>query len=72
MLRADVVVAERLRLLDGPLHDALGARRVVGVVGRVLGVAGDHRLDALHDVVEAQPDGLHSRRGDAALLVQQA
>ena len=72
VLRADVVVAERLCLLDRPLHDALGARRVVGIVGRVLCVARDHGLDALHDRVKGQSSSLQRREGDTALFVQQA
>ena len=56
VFRADVIMAKALRLLDGPFHDALGPRRIVGIVRRIIRLAGHHCLDLLHDGVEVQSD----------------
>ena len=72
MLRADVAVPEGARLLDGKLHHALGAIRVVRSVPLLAAGAVEHSLDARAHMTEVKPQRAQGARRDALALVQES
>ena len=73
VLGADVVVAERARLLDRQLEHALGARRERDLAdGHGAARGAHHVLDLLADAVEIEPEVVEHRRGDALALADDA
>ena len=72
VLRADVVVAEAARLVDGQLDDALGARRQADLADDRAIAATDDELDGGPDLGQLDVHVLEDARGDALALADQA
>ena len=72
VLRADVVVAEAARLVDGQLDDALGAGRQPDLAHDRAVAATDDELDGGPDLGQLDVHVLEHARGDALALADQA
>ena len=72
VLRADVVVAEAARLVDGELDDPLGARRQPDLADDRPIAATDDELDRGPDLGELDVHVLEDARGDALALADEA
>ena len=72
VLRADVVVAEAARLVDGQLDDALRARRQPDLADDRAVAAPDDELDRGPDLGQLDVHVLEDARGDALALADEA
>ena len=72
VLRADVVVAEAARLVDGQLDDPLGARRQPDLADDRPVAAPDDELDRGPDLGQLDVHVLEDARGDALALADEA
>ena len=72
VLRADVVVAQAARLVDGQLDDPLGARRQADFADDGPIAAADDELDGGPDLGQLDVHVLEDARGDALALTHQA
>ena len=72
MLRADVVVAEAARLVDGQLDDALRARRQPDLADDRAVAAADDELDGGPDLGQLDVHVLEDARGDTLALADEA
>ena len=72
VLRADVVVAEAARLVDGQLDDPLGARRQADLADDRAIAATDDELDGGPDLGQLDVHVLEDARGDALALADEA
>ena len=72
VLRADVVVAEAARLVDGQLDDPLGARRQPDLADDRPIAAPDDELDRGPDLGQLDVHVLEDARGDALALADEA
>ena len=72
VLRADVVVAEAARLVDGQLDDALRARRQADLADDRPVAAPDDELDGGPDLGQLDVHVLEDARGDALALADEA
>ena len=72
VLRADVVVAEAARLVDGQLDDALGARRQADLADDRAIAATDDELDRGPDLGQLDVHVLEDARGDTLALADEA
>ena len=71
MLRADVVVAEAARLVDGQLDDALGARGQPDLTDDRAIAAADDELDGGPDLGQLDVHVLEHARGDTLALAHE-
>ena len=72
VLRADVVVAEAARLVDGQLDDALRARRQADLADDRAVAAADDELDGGPDLGQLDVHVLEDARGDTLALADEA